>query len=142
MGQKSIIDFYGNFVKKKADERFHAGDKDSILDNCGLTLVAPLHNLRYIDTSFVFTTRLPDTCPSSGQSIIKHLSYDYSETSMVQHHRDLRISFVGLPTRLATRGLIVIDSLMVKKKDVSEAAKLFFNEKQVLNCLKSNVFFK
>ena len=35
------------------------------------------------ETSFVFTTRLPDTCPSNGQNIIEKLSYDYSEASMV-----------------------------------------------------------
>ena len=64
------------------------------------------------ETSFVFTTKLPDTCPSSGQNIIKHLNYDYSETSMVQHHRDLHSSIAGLPTSLASRGRTVTDNLV------------------------------
>ena len=38
---------------------------------------------------------------------------------MVQHHRYLHRSFVGLLTGLASRGRIVIDSLVVNTKDVS-----------------------
>ena len=72
----------------------------------------------WAETSFVFTTKLPDTCPSRGQNIIKHLNYDYSETSKVQPHRDLHSSFAGLPTGLASRGLTVTDSLVVNTKDV------------------------
>ena len=36
-----------------------------------------------------------------------------------RHHRDLHSSFAGLPTGLACSGRIVIDSLVVKTKDVS-----------------------
>ena len=41
---------------------------------------------------------------------------------MVQHHRDLHGSIVGLPTGLASGGRIVIDSLVVNTKDVSGRA--------------------
>ena len=91
-------------------------------------------NLWYpTEMSFVFTTRLPDTCPSSGKIIIKHLSYDYSETSMEQCHRDLHRSFVGLQTRLTSRGGIVIDSLVVNTKDVSGHHK-------VTTCWSSSIY--
>ena len=57
-------------------------------------------------------------------NIIKHLSYDYLETSMVQRHRDLNRSFDGLPTHLASRWQIVIDVLVVNTKDFSIIAKV------------------
>ena len=43
---------------------------------------------------------------------------------MVQHHRDLNRSFDGLPTCLAGRWRIVIDSLVVYAKDVSDQTHL------------------
>ena len=41
---------------------------------------------------------------------------------MVQHHRDLHRSFVGLLTGLASRGCIVIDSVVVNTKGISAGA--------------------
>ena len=71
------------------------------------------------ETSFVFTTRLPDTCPSHGQNIIKHFNNNYSETSIVQCQIELNRSFDGLPTHLACRWCLVLDSLVVNTKDIS-----------------------
>ena len=81
----------------------------------------------------MFTTRLPDICPSNSQNIIKHSSYDYSETSTVQLNRDLHRSFVGLTTRWASRGGIVINSLVVNTKDVSGHHK-------VTTCWSSSIY--